>query len=68
MGGGNDFGHGQLTTGSAYKALGKNSPLGGLHPQTQSLWVTDIAHHHRAIAFISTSDNTIDGILIIHVI
>jgi photosystem I P700 chlorophyll a apoprotein A2 len=24
--------------------------LGGLHPQTQSLWVTDIAHHHLAIS------------------
>nr|YP_009519288.1 photosystem I P700 apoprotein A2 [Codium arabicum]AYC65191.1 photosystem I P700 apoprotein A2 [Codium arabicum] len=23
---------------------------GGLHPQTQSLWLTDIAHHHLAIA------------------
>lgn len=22
------------------------------HPQTQSLWLTDIAHHHLAIAFI----------------
>ncbi|KAG9438708.1 hypothetical protein H6P81_021340 [Aristolochia fimbriata] len=26
--------------------------LGGFHPQTQSLWLTDIAHHHLAIAFI----------------
>ncbi|CAL0321466.1 unnamed protein product [Lupinus luteus] len=25
--------------------------LGGFHPQTQSLWLTDIAHHHLAIAF-----------------
>jgi photosystem I P700 chlorophyll a apoprotein A2 len=24
--------------------------LGGLHPLTQSLWLTDIAHHHVAIA------------------
>ncbi|KAL5643913.1 hypothetical protein ACJX0J_000501 [Zea mays] len=23
--------------------------LGGFHPQTQSLWLTDIAHHHLAI-------------------
>ncbi|CAN6455230.1 unnamed protein product [Victoria cruziana] len=26
--------------------------LGGFHLQTQSLWLTDIAHHHLAIAFI----------------
>ncbi|KAL8493943.1 hypothetical protein ACS0TY_024928 [Phlomoides rotata] len=26
--------------------------LGGFHPQTQSLWLTDMAHHHLAIAFI----------------
>ncbi|KAL2922671.1 hypothetical protein RDABS01_014162 [Bienertia sinuspersici] len=26
--------------------------LGGFHPQTQCLWLTDIAHHHLAIAFI----------------
>ncbi|KAF3647605.1 Photosystem I chlorophyll a apoprotein A2 [Capsicum annuum] len=26
--------------------------LGGFHPQTQSLWLTDITHHHLAIAFI----------------
>ncbi|KAL5643855.1 hypothetical protein ACJX0J_002994 [Zea mays] len=26
--------------------------LGDFHPQTQSLWLTDIAHHHLAIAFI----------------
>nr|WIW41569.1 photosystem I P700 chlorophyll a apoprotein A2 [Helleborus thibetanus] len=26
--------------------------LGGFHPQTQSLWLTDIAHHHLAIAII----------------
>ncbi|KAL5555006.1 hypothetical protein UlMin_037242 [Ulmus minor] len=26
--------------------------LGGFHPQTQSLWLTDIAHHQLAIAFI----------------
>ncbi|CAJ1917295.1 unnamed protein product [Sphenostylis stenocarpa] len=24
----------------------------GFHPQTQSLWLTDIAHHHLAIAFL----------------
>ena len=24
--------------------------FGGFHPQTQSLWLTDIAHHHLAIA------------------
>jgi photosystem I P700 chlorophyll a apoprotein A2 len=24
--------------------------LGGFHPQTKSLWLTDIAHHHLAIA------------------
>ncbi|EDX85611.1 photosystem I core protein PsaB [Synechococcus sp. PCC 7335] len=24
--------------------------LGGFHPQTQSLWLTDMAHHHLAIA------------------
>ncbi len=24
--------------------------LGGFHPQTESLWMTDIAHHHLAIA------------------
>jgi photosystem I P700 chlorophyll a apoprotein A2 len=24
--------------------------LGGFHPQTQSLWLTDLAHHHLAIA------------------
>ena len=24
--------------------------LGGFHPQTQSMWLTDIAHHHLAIA------------------
>lgn len=24
--------------------------LGGFHPQTQSLWLTDISHHHLAIA------------------
>jgi photosystem I P700 chlorophyll a apoprotein A2 len=24
--------------------------LGGFHPQTQSLWLSDIAHHHLAIA------------------
>ncbi|GFP97634.1 protein ycf2 [Phtheirospermum japonicum] len=24
----------------------------GFHPQTQSLWVTDISHHHLAISFI----------------
>ncbi|GJZ81279.1 photosystem I P700 apoprotein A2, chloroplastic [Tanacetum coccineum] len=23
--------------------------LGGFHPQTQSLWLTDMAHHHLAI-------------------
>ncbi len=26
--------------------------LGGFHPQTQSLWLTDIAHHHLAIEII----------------
>ncbi|KAK9142414.1 hypothetical protein Syun_011814 [Stephania yunnanensis] len=26
--------------------------LGGFHPQTQSLWLTDIAHHHLVVAFI----------------
>ncbi|KAI3490063.1 hypothetical protein L1887_45829 [Cichorium endivia] len=26
--------------------------LGGFHPQTQSLWLTDMAHHHLAIAFL----------------
>ena len=26
--------------------------LGGFHPQTQSLWLTDIAHHHLAIGVI----------------
>nr|YP_009546207.1 photosystem I P700 chlorophyll a apoprotein A2 [Gloeochaete wittrockiana]ASQ40268.1 photosystem I P700 chlorophyll a apoprotein A2 [Gloeochaete wittrockiana] len=26
--------------------------LGGFHPQTSSLWLTDIAHHHLAIAVI----------------
>ncbi|KAA0062553.1 photosystem I P700 apoprotein A2 [Cucumis melo var. makuwa] len=26
--------------------------LGGFHQQTQSLWLTDMAHHHLAIAFI----------------
>ncbi|KAL8217938.1 hypothetical protein R6Q57_021311 [Mikania cordata] len=26
--------------------------LGGFHPQTQSLWLTDMAYHHLAIAFI----------------
>ncbi|XP_074355777.1 photosystem I P700 chlorophyll a apoprotein A2-like [Apium graveolens] len=26
--------------------------LGGFHPQTQSLWLTEMAHHHLAIAFI----------------
>ncbi|CAN6483144.1 unnamed protein product [Victoria cruziana] len=26
--------------------------LEGFHPQTQNLWLTDIAHHHLAIAFI----------------
>ena len=26
--------------------------LGGFHPQSQSLWLTDIAHHHLAIAVI----------------
>jgi photosystem I P700 chlorophyll a apoprotein A2 len=26
--------------------------LGGFHPQTESLWLTDIAHHHLAIAVI----------------
>ncbi|KAK8554283.1 hypothetical protein V6N12_031248 [Hibiscus sabdariffa] len=26
--------------------------LRGFHPQTQSLWLTDIAHHHLAVAFL----------------
>ena len=26
--------------------------MGGFHPQTQSLWLTDIAHHHLAIAVV----------------
>jgi photosystem I P700 chlorophyll a apoprotein A2 len=26
--------------------------LGGFHPQTQSLWLSDMAHHHLAIAVI----------------
>jgi photosystem I P700 chlorophyll a apoprotein A2 len=26
--------------------------LGGFHPQSQSLWLTDMAHHHLAIAII----------------
>jgi len=26
--------------------------LGGFHPQTQSLWLSDLAHHHLAIAVI----------------
>ncbi len=26
--------------------------LGGFHPQTESLWITDMAHHHLAIAVI----------------
>jgi photosystem I P700 chlorophyll a apoprotein A2 len=26
--------------------------LEGFHPQTQSLWMTDMAHHHLAIAFV----------------
>ena len=26
--------------------------LGGFHPQTESIWLTDIAHHHLAIAAI----------------
>ena len=26
--------------------------LGGFHPETKSLWLTDIAHHHLAIAVI----------------
>jgi photosystem I P700 chlorophyll a apoprotein A2 len=26
--------------------------LRGFHPQTQSLWLTDMAHHHLAIAFV----------------
>nr|BBD21694.1 photosystem I P700 chlorophyll a apoprotein A2 [Poropsis sp. ID1_4] len=26
--------------------------IGGFHPQTQSLWLTDIAHHHLAIGII----------------
>ncbi|CAN7099828.1 unnamed protein product, partial [Brassica rapa subsp. narinosa] len=26
--------------------------LGGFHPQSQSLWLTDMAHHHQAIAIL----------------
>ena len=26
--------------------------VGGFHPQTQHLWLTDIAHHHLAIAVV----------------
>jgi hypothetical protein len=26
--------------------------LGGFHPQTQALWLTDIAHHHLAIGVV----------------
>jgi photosystem I P700 chlorophyll a apoprotein A2 len=26
--------------------------VGGFHPQTESLWLTDIAHHHLAIAVV----------------
>jgi photosystem I P700 chlorophyll a apoprotein A2 len=26
--------------------------LGGFHPRSQSLWFTDMAHHHLAIAFV----------------
>nr|GEZ51889.1 photosystem I P700 apoprotein A2, chloroplastic [Tanacetum cinerariifolium] len=26
--------------------------IGGFHPQTQRLWLTDMAHHHLAVAFI----------------
>ncbi len=26
--------------------------IGGFHPQTESLWLTDIAHHHLAIAVV----------------
>ena len=26
--------------------------LGGFHPQTESLWLTDMAHHHLAIAVV----------------
>ena len=26
--------------------------LGGFHPQTQSLWLSDIAHHQLAIAVV----------------
>ncbi|KAL4302154.1 hypothetical protein GQ457_10G004580 [Hibiscus cannabinus] len=29
-----------------------NHKLLGFHPQTQSLWLTDIAHHHLAIVFL----------------
>ena len=27
--------------------------VGGFHPQTQSMWLTDIAHHHLAIGVIA---------------
>ncbi|KAL7602153.1 hypothetical protein Lser_V15G23209 [Lactuca serriola] len=40
-------GLGPLFTGTAILTL-----LGGFHPQTQSLWLTDMAHHHLAIAFL----------------
>ncbi|KAL2894493.1 hypothetical protein RDABS01_010402, partial [Bienertia sinuspersici] len=42
-------GLGPLFTGAGTAIL---TLLGGFHPQTQSLWLTDIAHHHLAIAFI----------------
>jgi hypothetical protein len=29
----------------------RSNPSWGFHPQTQSLWLTDIAPHHLAIAF-----------------
>nr|QQP17282.1 photosystem I P700 apoprotein A2 [Selaginella exaltata] len=37
---------------STSKGAGTAIPTfaGGFHPQTQSLWLTDIAHHHLAIA------------------
>nr|XP_025685254.1 uncharacterized protein LOC112786045 [Arachis hypogaea] len=39
--------YGRIGAGTAILTL-----LGGFHPQTQSLWLTDIAHHHLAIAIL----------------
>ncbi|RZC93088.1 hypothetical protein C5167_007816 [Papaver somniferum] len=35
--------------------------LGGFHPQTQSLWLTDMAHHHLAIAFLFLKHTLLRG-------